>query len=58
MLEGAPLVIRTGLSMAPTGVVTAIPAKLGATKLKQLSAQPAMHAEFSAIFCVSPLGAL
>jgi hypothetical protein len=47
-----------GLSVAPTGDDKAIPTKLGDTKLKQLSAQPAMHAVSSAVFCVSLLGAL
>lgn len=58
MLEGAPLVMRTGLSVVLTGDDKAISAKLGATKLKQLSAQPAMHAVSSAVFCVSPVGTL
>ena len=58
MCEGAPLVTRAGLSVALTGDDKAIPPKLGDTKLKQLSAQPALHAVSSAVFCVSPLGAL
>jgi hypothetical protein len=58
MCEGAPLVTRTGLSVPPTDEVNAISTRLGATKLKQLSAQLAAHAESFAVFCVSPFGAL
>ena len=58
MRDGAPLAMRTGPSVAPTDDVKTIPAKLGATKLKPLSAQPAMHVKSSSVFCELPLGAL
>jgi hypothetical protein len=50
--------VRTGLSAALAGDEKAMPEKTVAVKLKHLSAQAAIHAQLSAVFCVLSLGTL